>query len=305
MIGDMASAIVYVRIIGGLANQMFQYAAGRGLAVERGCPLKLDISGFRTYETWPYRLDIFPLRAQLANEVELSPFETPTAGRVVRRLPSWLRAISPAGNRSRVFREPHFHFTPDLFKQNPPVLLDGHWQSPKYFTAIRRELLETFVPQRALSPYAEEMRRRIASDHGAVSIHVRRGDYVANPAVSKVHPSCSLNYYRRAVELVSSFCPDATFYVFSDDIAFVREAFDFCAPRVLVDGPRAGDYEDLVLMRACSHHIIANSSFGWWGAWLNDAPEKRVIAPKKWFAEDFLRQNHVIDLFPDDWITLG
>lgn len=297
----MTESAIYVEICGGLANQMFQYAAGRALADHLGQPLRLDLSAFRSYETWPYQLDLFQLRAEPAEDGEVAPLKR-RKGRLQRFA---LRCAGHRGGRllRKVFREPHWHFTPELFDQAAPILLQGYWQSPRYFDHLRDELLQTFTLRQPLSSYSQGMQRQISAET-AVSIHVRRGDYVANSSAAKVHGACDLDYYRRAVDLMSRLDPDARYFIFSDDIAFVRETFDFCPNRVIVDGNQDAGHEDMSLMRGCNHHIIANSSFSWWGAWLGEHSDKTVIAPRKWFAEEVLHQRYTFDLYPEDWITL-
>lgn len=297
----MSDHAVFVEICGGLANQMFQYSAGRALARHLDCPLKLDLSPFDSYELWPYQLDRFRLLAGAATVSEVAPLKR-KKNRLRRAI---LRAKGHRGGalRHRVFQEPHWHFSPELFAQQAPILLQGYWQSPRYFTQVRDGLLREFVLKDPLSPYSQDMVRQI-SEQPSVSIHVRRGDYVADPGTAKVHGICDLDYYRRAVGLMSRLEPEARFYIFSDDIAFVREAFDFCPSPVIVDGNQDAGHEDMILMSACTHNIIANSSFSWWGAWLGEAPGKIVIAPRKWFAEERLHSTYTFDLYPDGWITL-
>lgn len=297
----MSAPAVYVEICGGLANQMFQYAAGRALAVHLHSPLKLDLSAFRSYETWPYQLDLFPLCAEPAEDGDVAPLRK-RKGRLQRLV---LKCAGQRGGKLHrgVFREPHWHFAPELFEQSVPILLQGHWQSPRYFDNLRDELLQTFTLTDRLSSYSQHMQRQISAAP-AVAIHVRRGDYVANPGAAKVHGVCDLDYYRRAVDLTSRLAPESRYFIFSDDVAFVRGAFDFCLNRVIVDGNQNAGYEDMMLMRACTHHIIANSSFSWWGAWLGEHPGKTVIAPRKWFADDVLRTRYTFDMYPEEWITL-
>lgn len=298
----MNDAAVYVEIFGGLANQMFQYAAGRSLADRLGCPLKLDLSAFRTLEKRPYQLDRFGVKEAAAPDSELAPLKS-RKGRIQR----FLRRLN--GQRGSalleaVFAEPDWHYSPELFEQRPPVVLRGYWQSPRYFAHLRDDLLRIFTLVDGLSSYSQAMRQQI-TETPAVSIHVRRGDYVANPEAAKVHGTCSLDYYRRAVDLMVRLHPDARFYIFSDDIPFVREAFDFCPNRTIVDGNQGAAAEDMMLMRACNHHIIANSSFSWWGAWLCEAPGKTVIMPRRWFSEESLLRTYTFDLYPDEWLSLG
>ena len=136
----------------------------------------------------------------------------------------------------------------------------------------------------------------------AVSLHVRRGDYAADPVVTSMHGLCPLDYYDRAVEYVLGRVSDPAFFLFSDDPDWVREHLKLRGSVSVVDhnGPDSGS-EDLRLMSLCRHHIIANSTFSWWGAWLDPRPDKLVIAPKRWFADESLDTS---DLLPAGWVKL-
>jgi len=294
---------VYVQILGGLANQMFQYAAGRSLADRLRCPLKLDLTGFRTYERWPYRLDLFPIEDPVAPAAELEylfPRKSPLKRFIEKRILG--RRNQP--RNEGVFQEPHWHFTPDLFAQRPPVWLHGYWQSSKYFDSIRAYLLDTFVMRAPVSDPSRAVLRRM-QDTMSVSVHVRRGDYVRDPHVSRIHGTCSIEYYRRAISLMRSLHGDVTFFVFSDDPDYVRSRFEFCPGYHLVEGNCDVPVEDLFLMSRCRHHIVANSSFSWWGAWLNPGSDKTVIAPRRWFSDETLQHTFTYDLYPDGWITIA
>ena len=136
----------------------------------------------------------------------------------------------------------------------------------------------------------------------AVSLHVRRGDYAADPVVMAMHGVCSLDYYARAVEYVLERVSKPVFFLFSDDPDWVRDHLKVRGSMRVVDqnGPDSGS-EDLRLMVQCKHHIIANSTFSWWGAWLNANPDKLVIAPKRWFADGSLNTS---DLLPTNWVKM-
>jgi hypothetical protein len=135
----------------------------------------------------------------------------------------------------------------------------------------------------------------------AVSLHVRRGDYVKNPKTTATHGLCSLDYYHTAIRYIYETVEQPYFFIFSDDMAWVKEHLKIDAPCQYVDHNQGKEsFNDMHLMSLCKHHIIANSSFSWWGAWLNSSPEKIVIAPNKWFAN----QNNIKDLLPNDWVTL-
>jgi hypothetical protein len=140
----------------------------------------------------------------------------------------------------------------------------------------------------------------------SISIHIRRGDYVQNKKTGKHHGNCSSEYYKNALdEILSKLSKgqreNVRLFIFSDDIEWARKNLSFACPSVFVSNPATPDYEELVLMSKCSHHIIANSSFSWWGAWLDSNPQKIVIAPAKWFNT---RQSLYKDIVPSSWIKI-
>jgi hypothetical protein len=182
------------------------------------------------------------------------------------------------------------------------VFLSGYWQSEKYFSDAIGVIRDTFAFRRPPSGLNNSLATQIAAQNAtAISLHVRRGDYVHKAAVSQTHGSCSLSYYDAAVRHMASHVKTPHFYVFSDDTDWVRANLNMPFPHVFVEHNRgSASYEDMRLMSLCRHHIIANSSFSWWGAWLNADPEKIVVAPDKWFNNE----NVVEDLFLSDWVRL-
>lgn len=295
---------VYVRLIGGLGNQMFQYATGRALALRNGAELKLDVSGFVTYGLRRYELDSYPIAATVASAPELEAFASapvvpPRTG--VKGLLSRLVAPKNASSPAVHYREPHFQFDPGVQGLHPPILLDGYWQTERYFAdaaeALRRELDPTEPLEEDNARIAEQIDQAVA-----VSLHVRRGDYVSNAHANAYHGVCSLDYYRAAISHVAERVEGVHLFVFSDDAEWTRENLksDLPATYVAANPPDRG-FRDMQLMTRCRHHIIANSSFSWWGAWLNAKPGKVVVAPRRWFAKG---DNDTRDLVPSDWVRL-
>jgi hypothetical protein len=137
--------------------------------------------------------------------------------------------------------------------------------------------------------------------HNSVALHVRRGDYLTNTSAANYHGVCSLLYYQKAIDLLSSQYSNLYFYVFSDDIKWAESNLTIPFPTTFI-GHNFGDqsFQDLRLISRCKHQIIANSSFSWWGAWLNSYENKTVIAPKKWF----LNNKKTESLFPPSWQLL-
>ena len=200
-----------------------------------------------------------------------------------------------------IYREPHFHFDPSFASLKAPVHLMGYWQSPRYFGEIADVLRRDFTPLTPLDPANAAVAAQIdACD--SVSLHVRRGDYVANPTTAKYHGICSIDYYQSAIALMRRKVASPHLFVFSDDPDWVRDNLAFDVPTTFVAANSADHgYRDMQLMTRCKHHILANSSFSWWGAWLNPSSDKIVIAPKNWFAAPGIDTR---DLVPEAWIRL-
>jgi len=296
---DMSGSVT-IRLVGGLGNQMFQYAAALGLAERQGRGLRLDLSAFKAYKTWPYQLDCLRVPQDLYTGVPLAgPVSASFAARVMRRLKGGYSF------RGGVYREPHFHFDPTFFSLvGEEILLDGYFQSPRYFEGAAALVCERFQPKAPLTEAAAGWAAKIAASPRSISLHVRRGDYL-QAAASAVHVALDRNYYDRAVALMQDLVgPEADFFLFSDEPDFVAEAFAGLSRAHVVRSDPAVPWEDMFLMARCHHNIIANSSYSWWGAWLNPAQGKRVIAPARWFTPGRLAACNVLDLYPDDWILL-
>jgi Glycosyl transferase family 11 len=293
---------VIARLIGGLGNQMFQYAAGRALALRHRARLKLDVSGFERHGLRRYELQSYPVATSIATPQEIATCEQSAAGgrkamfRSVRRM---LGLTLPPSTRH--YREPHFHFDAALAKQCLPVLIDGYWQSECYFADAADVIRGELTPRAPLEPANAAMAAEIGRVE-AVSLHVRRGDYVSNAHTNAYHGVCSLDYYRAAVEHIKARTSKPHLFVFSDDRDWTRANLRSDLPTTFVDAnPPERGFRDMQLMSRCRHHIIANSSFSWWGAWLNPSPFKIVVAPQRWFAAG---PNDTRDLLPTNWVRL-
>lgn len=294
---------VIVRLMGGLGNQMFQYATGLSVAEHLDVPLLLD----RTFldsrpqgMNWTARafeLDVFRLPAVFATARQVErlrrELESRWCRRVQRLLP-WL--FTPT-----CFVEKDTGFDPAIFQRKAPIYLEGFWQNEKYFAAIAAALRQSlFVPKDAPSEKNAALLDRIGSTRSA-SMHVRRGDYVTNTEAGRYHGVCSLEYYTSSAALLAEQCGVDHFFVFSDDPQWVRDNIQLPWPIIYVDQNNGRDaHWDLYLMKHCQHNIIANSSFSWWGAWLNPSPGKTVIAPARWFRGVAAPTT---DIIPSTWIA--
>ena len=288
--------MIIVRLIGGLGNQMFQYAAGRRLAHVLGVELKLDIAGFENYKLRTYSLGNFNIQENFASAEEVGALRTLKRGMVERVLAKVLH------KRSTHIRQKHFHFDPAIPTLADGVYLDGYWQSEKYFADIAEIIRREFTVKFPQTGKNRDLAEMIASRE-SVSFHVRRGDYVSNPKMKQEHGTCEPDYYSRCVEQLTRTVKGPHFFVFSDDPEWSRDNLKQPYPTTFVGHNKTDkDYEDLRLMSQCRHHIIANSSFSWWGAWLNPRKDKMVFAPRQWFAEEQQASKKTDDLLAATWI---
>jgi Glycosyl transferase family 11 len=284
--------LVIVKLIGGLGNQMFQYATGRALAERLGVKLLLDVEAFKNYTKRSYKLHHFDLPAAIA-----LPCQVHRATR-----PNKLAALvdNILGRRCIVYPEKAFTFDAKVLSLSSDVYLDGYWQSEKYFitssNTIRREFALAKLGTSKDALWLDQIR-----GHLSVSLHVRRGDYISDANTSAVHGTCAPDYYARAsYALAAQLGGDPHFFVFSDEPKWAREnlRLQFSHSFASLEGEEEDrDIREFRLMCACKHHIIANSSFSWWAAWLGADPGKIVVAPKRWFRS--LHDDR--DLIPEGW----
>jgi hypothetical protein len=264
--------LIIAKLIGGLGNQLFQYAVARHLAEIQGTVLKIDLTEFEQYKLHKYSLQHFDIIEEIATSENLDY----------------------VGN----IKEKHFHFDTEFKEISDDVLLRGYWQTEKYFSDISDIIREEFTVKSELKDKDLDVSQLIRCSN-SVSLHIRRSDYTSNSYKDQIFDSLSLDYYERAIEGISKRENDLKFFIFSDSHEWVRDNVKLDFPVVYVDHNTADtNYEDLRLMSLCNHNIIANSSFSWWGAWLNPNPQKKVFAPKQWF------NSNVRNLDPKDIIPL-
>jgi hypothetical protein len=274
--------MITTRLTGGLGNQMFQYALGRRMALDRGVVLRLDTGWFgrerpgdtpRTYALGDFALD---RNVDLVKE-PLALTEPTSRFHLARVLLTERLRPGPG-----VIRQRGTGFDHRVLAAPDGTHLVGFWQSARYFEARAEAIRADFTPAIALSDSAAALRARIDSVV-SVSLHVRRGDYVTNPAANRYHGTLDADYYRRAVEAVAARAgADIELFVFSDDLAWCARELTLPYPTTHVQLPDRSPLADLMLMAACRHHVIANSSFSWWGAWLNPDADAVVVAPRLW-----------------------
>lgn len=294
--------MIIVQLKGGMGNQMFQYALGRSLAHERVKELKLDTEWYKTQSLRKYDLHHFDIKESFAKGSEIPFFIYGNAfQRALGEFRLKIGATRFGKDKIAFIRErQRFDYNPSLFSRKGSLYLQGSWQNEHYFKAIRPVLLQEFGIKTPLAGKNLEFARHIERSL-SVSIHVRRGDYVSNPATRKFHGVCTLEYYREAIDLMKSRMENPVFFVFTDDQQWVKRNLSCHCKLIFVDcNDEHNAHQDLRLMYKCRHNIIANSSFSWWGAWLNPNDQKIVIAPKKWFAAPVDTEG----LIPKKWLLL-
>jgi len=295
------AAPVITRLAGGLGNQLFQYAAGKSLAEHLGAPLLLD----RSHLDHPpdpgatprsYALDAFRIPDAIATAELIADLEASRGSSGLSR--RWRRMTGS----DRVWHERSKHFDTGFFTLRAPVLLVGYWQCARYFEAIARPLREQWlVPAEAPDDRNRQIAAAIATCSAPASLHVRLGDYLHDARTAAYHGLLPQEYYVAAAELAVERAGVDHFFVFSDEPERATQRLRLPRPMTVVhhnSGTQA--HWDLWLMRQCRHHIIANSSFSWWGAWLNSTPDNLVVAPRHWFADPGITH----DLLPPTWTAL-
>lgn len=291
--------MIIVNLIGGLGNQMFQYSAARSLAIHKEKHLLLDAGDFSDYRLHRFELTrIFSCISDLPSPLDFKKVLCLYSNKKVR---GFLK-----NPKLKIFRpnsyvlEPHFHYWKEFMGVPNDCYLVGYWQSEKYFKQIESTIREDFVFKIPMDEKNLEISRNIKNCE-SVSLHIRRGDYIADGTTNQVHGTCSLDYYERATEFIAERIKRPSFFVFSDDIAWAKTHLKLNYPCAFIGHNQdKNNYLDMQLMSLCKHNIIANSSFSWWGAWLNTYEDKIVIAPKQWFATE----RRTDDLIPDNWLRL-
>lgn len=285
---------VIVKFNGGLGNQMFQWAFGKMLEITNDVEVYFDMSYFSKSYARPYQLDVFNIEPRFIEDL----------GDKLKLSIIWL--FRDFLNKREAFNitffsEKQFNFDPHISKIENNSYIEGFFQTEKYFKSIEEVIREDFKFIFPMDVENLKFAQRII-DSNSISLHIRRGDYVQKKRYSDAYAECSLDYYQRGVEYIAQRFPEPILFIFSDDIPWVRKNLKLPYKSVYVShntGKRSS--EDMRLMSLCRHNIIANSSFSWWGAWLNKNPEKLVIAPQKWFNDDNIVQTDVI---PQGWVRL-
>ena len=287
--------MIVVKLMGGLGNQMFQYAAGRALSVKHAVPLFLDENFLNKDPKGAYvqrspELHQLKIKANVADRLTLKNFE---------RDGFWDKLFQKKSSAPDVLFEGD-GLNSDFFKVGSHVYLNGFWQSESYFGSCRDLLLREFQPNYNLSEIAGEFLEKIKSKN-SVSLHVRRGDYVSHAGANKFHGVMGSDYYSKAIDLMQQKAGTCHFFIFSDDINWCKQNFSQLGEVTFVDINGKYSSVDLFLMKVCKHHIIANSSYSWWGSWLCENPDNITVAPATWLLDKNVSTEK---LYCKNWIKI-
>ncbi|KEQ29263.1 hypothetical protein N180_06875 [Pedobacter antarcticus 4BY] len=281
-----------VKILGGLGNQMFQYAFYLALS-HRYKSVKTDLSGYENYTLHNgFELTrVFGIHPPQASLFTVNLYSSHIRSWKYRKM----RRVLMLKNTYKV-EDIFFAFDKDILHNKKPMLYWGYWQNQEYFIDIEKKIRAEFRFKNPLNEDNSKYMQSIKSTT-SVSVHIRRGDYLKDELLGGL---CSLNYYKKAISKMSASLDAPVFYIFSDDLQWCKENLDLDDPKFYISGnDHNNSYIDMQLMSYCKHNIIANSSFSWWAAWLNENPNKIVIGPKKWTNNDDSNQ-----IIPEQWIKL-
>lgn len=291
--------MVTVLLSGGLGNQMFQYAAAKALATRLDTPLVFDLYTLekKTLATKRhFELGIFDIKAEKRNTIR---------GKILNK-------IFPFAQRHRKFFSLFGFFTdtaailyqPSFESLKGNITMLGNFQNEQYFRYIKDIIRKDFSLKEPLTGRNADLTKKLNTTN-SVSIHIRRGDYITNKGAASNFVTCEKGYYDAAIDYILKRIPNPEFFIFSEDFEWVKENLNFGNhPVTFIDWNKEQDsYIDMQLMSLCKHNIIANSSFSWWGAWLNTNTSKIVVAPSKWFQDE--TKNALLDQFyPEGWIKI-
>ena len=275
----------------GLGNQLFQYAIGRHLSIKNNDRLVIDASVYLIDKLRHYDLDRYNIKAEVGNIATcfFARFAKNIIPKIEKKITLPIKYV----------KERDTYFNNEILSEQRNIILDGYWQSEEYFKDIRDIILDDLTLLSNPDKENKKMLKRINKSN-AVCIHIRRTDFVSDPLLQKFHGNLTPNYYKKAIGSICDRITDPEFYIFSDDPEWCKRNIFTNRPHTYVDinGPDKAP-EDLRLMSACKHFIIANSSFSWWAAWLAEKDGTIIIAPKRWY-----REKDEGDIVPKRWLRI-
>jgi len=297
--------VIIINIQGGLGNQMFQYASAKSLALKHNVELKLD-PNFQNDKLRDYKLQYFNINEHIATKDEILDLTISFKkhNRFQHKVLRKLQLLKPYYKR-RVYKHKMWVNDLGILKASNNVYLDGYWGRENFFKDIRNELLDILeIKNDFINDDFLKLNYEI-SNKNSVSVHLRRGDYAKDPKTLKFFGLMPVEYYQKSIDYMNKKYENNVFYVFSDDINYVKQNFNFNSDVKYIENKNLQDYHELKLMSFCKHNIIANSTFSWWAAWLNENSDKIVIAPKKWYNDKIAQEYYEKYSFvPENWIKI-
>jgi hypothetical protein len=293
--------LIVIKIFGGLGNQMFQYAFGKALSRKLKTDLYLDLTWFENNTTSTIRefqLDLFNTDYFIADVRTINSYK-PLIYKVLNIALIHLNLGTLQVPKYFIENRFSFNYRVNLIDKN--CYVNGYWQSEKYFIGYKNELIKEFELKGILLEDLNKSLLNQIENTESVALHIRRSDFNTNRN-KNIHGTLPSTYYQESMKFMDSNFKDPYYFIFSDDIEWAKKFIDNKSKNLHFVSKNP-NYIDLYLNSKCKHNIIANSSFSWWGAWLNSNPKKNVIAPKIWFAEKKLNEQ-TIDLIPDTWIRI-
>lgn len=284
--------MISVLLKGGLGNQLFQYSFGMASAIEYGVDLTLCDHLARS-SSHDYVLGSFNIDANFRKSFYLPYAKSESKfSQQVNKLMPWINL------------ENDLVYDSKLIHNSLKRLSIGYFQSAKYFDKYRKQLLSNLTLKHALQCNIESAIQTDTRDETSVAVHIRRGDFLTEPGASKVHGFVGEKYYINAAQLIASRLNltgnTPLFLVFSDDPIWAANFFGQSPYRFrLVSSDKFNAAQELYLMSKCSHNVLANSSFSWWGSYLNSNRDKVTVAPKRWYADNRAHSIHM-----DGWDLL-
>jgi hypothetical protein len=294
--------MIYVKLLGGLGNQMFQYAMGRKLSILHQSSMRFEVDGLKAGEDirTTYELGIFNIpKIDFAKREEIFPFRRKT----IFKSEFLCQVVNYLQKRSMIVESGHLPFSQKFVDDSTTnCYVRGLWQTEKYFNDVQQTIRGDFEFKEPLDGKNLELANILLNEPAAVSLHVRRGEFANDPKYAALIGTCDVNYFKSAMEIFVQRIGTARYIVFSDDLDWVKSQQFLPDSAIYVDyNQKANHFRDMQLMSLCKHNIISNSTFSWWGAWLNKNPNKVVVAPKKWFAG---WEHDTRDLIPDSWVRI-
>ena len=292
--------MIVVKLISGLGNQLFQYSFARRISLERNVPLKLDISFYDSQDLRAYKLDCFNIEAEVITRQEVNRFLRKDWLWPARKGWNATQRLFPYYKKRFVEEQEKFEYDPAMNKMGKNAYIVGYWQHHQYHQRHESTLRKELTLRPSYQQKVGQLRDEIEANGQSVSLHIRRGDYVTDPYAKGRFGALPMSYYRKAIEQIKQRTVKPEIYVFSDEIDWAKEHLNVECPThyVSLDDPDQ-DVLELFLMSRCKHNIMANSTFSWWGAYLNSNPEKIVIAPQRWSNDPHV--NSKINIQPPQW----